>query len=469
MFQLEAMRACASREGVGLREYPAEIDVSGSRKSRVVLDRIIADIETGELAGIMVAKLDRLSRLAPKDRLELVERIDAVGGMIVSASENIDRSTPEGRFTFEVWLGIARMQWEQYAAGFLRAKVNATADGRAIKSKAPYGYRLDEANRLVVVEREAALVRELFELRRLGGSYGDVLEHFERVSGRSSTRNTMRKMLANRAYLGELHYGKVDPLVNLAAHEAIVEVELFEAAGAVSDERSRTRGFYSGGAPKSLLAGIARCAGCGTGLVRSQSGGKGRALTYRCPKDTRHCPARASIGADVLDAYVIEQVLAWAGEVADVEVEAAHVSNSIRRDAAELRLVEAELRLREWSADLDAEESDPEAYRSGLEARRQRVELRRQELDALGEATELEAVRSTLRRALTTDELDVDSRRGLLAIVLRAVVVCKLPYRGAPVRERARLAFADEPAPLVEPVLELTPALVAAESVHELV
>lgn len=79
-----------------LVDYPAELDVSGSSSSRAVLDRIIAAIEDGELDGIAVANLARLARLAPRERIALVDRIELAGGLILSASEQLDTSTPGG-------------------------------------------------------------------------------------------------------------------------------------------------------------------------------------------------------------------------------------------------------------------------------------------------------------------------------------------------------------------------------------
>lgn len=440
-FQHAANRGWAQREGVGLREYPAEIDVSGSKAKRVELDRIIADVERGELAGIVVARLDRLSRLAPRDRLELFERIRDAGGVVRSASENIDDSTPEGRFALEVFLGVARMQWERYAQGFSDAKANAIAEGIAIMSRAPFGLRFTERHGLEPEPGDAAILLELFELRAGEASYDACLHHFEQATGRRSSRATMQAMLRNRVYLGELHYGAgAGALVNATAHAAIVPSELFEAVQEVNERRSSMNPRASNKA-KSLLAGIARCAGCGRGLIRSRTGG-GRSLSYKCPSDRHHCSARAQILARDLDGHVVAQVLAWVGPAADelVELEA-ELEASGNRVVVEHRLEQARARLLEWSADVELEEREPEAYKQGRHSRLERIWALEQRLAALGEASELEAVRSTLRTALAGDDADVDERRRLLAVALETVIVRRTPYRGAPIDGRVELRF----------------------------
>jgi DNA invertase Pin-like site-specific DNA recombinase len=452
-FQMSGINGKATAEGVAVKMFPAELDVSGAKRNRAILDQIVGEIEAGELDGIIVYNLSRLSRLKPKERIELVERIEGAGGRILSASESFDASTPEGRFQRELFFNIARMEWEKAAEGFAIAKANAIENDRPIKARIPFGYRQPErGDALVIDEEEAIVVRECYELRADGGSLGDVLAHFERATGRSSYRQTMRDMLANRTYLGELHYGGKsegsERLAKVGAHGAIVAVELFDAVQAVNEARTSGRGVAVGKA-RSLLAGIVKCQGCGRGLVETATGSN-RARAYKCPNDTRHCEARAHIGAAELNAYVTERVLEWAGTVADVEVEAdVELDPAGRRELADRRLAEAEASLLHWSTELEMQDANPDAYAAGLRAREERVAIRRAERAALGQASEIEHARGTLREALTSEEYDTDERRELLSVALAAVVVRKTPRRGAPAVERAEVLFA-EPAVSVE-------------------
>ena len=62
-FQAHDIEAAARREHVEIEMLPPEVDVSGSKESRVVLDEAIRRVQRGEVAGIIVARLDRLSRM----------------------------------------------------------------------------------------------------------------------------------------------------------------------------------------------------------------------------------------------------------------------------------------------------------------------------------------------------------------------------------------------------------------------
>lgn len=439
-YQADLIEAFAASTGRPVRMFEAELDVSGSKPTRAILDEIIAGIERGELAGVIVARLSRLSRLSPRDRVELFERIERAGGEVLSATEPNDSSTPEGRFARELFLAMARMEWERYRDGFEVAKDAALERGVAIKSRRPFGYRFDDEHRLEPVAGEAEVVVELFERRALGEPLGPLLELFETATGRSSYRSTINGILKNRAYLGEVVYGG---RTVVDAHAALVDVELFDAVQVVNAARSSGRGVAVGRA-KALLAGIAKCEGCGRGLICSASGSR-RAYSYKCPADTRHCPARAHIDAATLDAHVTGAVVEWAGPAGDqlVELEL-ELDARGGRIVAEHRLAEAEGALVAHESDVELElEVGADAYAAGRRARRELVERRRAELEAHGAASAVEVVRSTLRAALAGDTLTVAEQRRLFRVALADVRVRRTPRRGAPAIERAVVVFAD--------------------------
>src|SRR3954447_26964185 len=86
-YQAERIIDAAKRERVEVELLPPELDVSGGKESRAILDGAIARIESGEVAGRVVARCDRLSRLSMGRALDLLERIESVGGRVISAAE----------------------------------------------------------------------------------------------------------------------------------------------------------------------------------------------------------------------------------------------------------------------------------------------------------------------------------------------------------------------------------------------
>ena len=434
-----AIRAFAEAEGLELVEVVVEVDVSGAKAKRSGLAPLVDRVEAGELAGIVVAKLDRLSRLAPRERLDLLERVG--DDRLLSATESNDVTTPEGRFIREVFWALARMEWERARDSLALAKRNAIELGRYLSTEPPFGYRFDVSHRLVVDELEAAIVVELFELRATGAAWAAVLERFEQRADRRSSRATVSAMLRNRAYLGISSYGRTAEtrLENLEAHPAIVELDLWAEVQAVNEERSNggRRGGHSGRVV-SLLGSLAACECCSGPMGRDTNGLGARG--YKCRASAKDCPRRAYIAEAALDDFVRAELLEWAGDVADEAIELPVDARD--RVAAEHRLAEAARIRDEFAESIEAQAAGLEAWNRGLAARNALVEQREAELAACGEADDLEAARATLREALTGElELELDEERRLLSSVLASVVVRRTPRRNAPAGERARLVF----------------------------
>ena len=409
----------AASNGARLVEWRVSLDSSGDKSDQdAELEALIVKVEAGELDGIVVAKLDRLSRLAPRRRLDLLERIGEE--RLFSATESNDVSTPEGRFVRRMFFELARLEWERYARNWETAKVSAIAKGVAIARDAAFGYRFDELHRYVVEPAEAAIVVELFELRAAGGSWTELLEAFERRTGRSTSRQTMSALVRSRVYLGEVAYrsrdGEAADLVNVDAHEAIVELDLFETVQRVNAERAGDKqGRGHAGRSFSFLGGVAKCEACRRAMVYKTR--PTQADRYVCNSHSK-CAASASLVASELEAYVWDALLEWAGEAADelVELEA-ELDARGDRIVAETKLDEARRVADEYELDVELElEVGREAYAAGRQARRELVERREAELEAIGEASELELVASTLRQA--GDELEPSEKRRLLEIAL---------------------------------------------------
>jgi len=436
-FQMDLNRSFAKREGLPWKEYGVEVDAKGSTANRELLNRIKADIAAGKLAGVIVPKLDRLSRLPARERLELFEFIEREhGARILSATEPNDVSTPEGRFVREVFLLVARLEWERDAEGFSLAKAEAIANGIPIGALR-YGYRLGPDRRPVVVPAAAELVRELYEMRAAGASLAAVLAVYEASSGKRSSLSQMKSLLSSRQYLGELSYGGE---LYAHRHQPIIGEELHAAVQVVNERRASVASRATSSV-KMLLAGIAKCATCGAGLSRHVIGG--RWIYYRCTGD--HCTARVSINAAELDAHVEAAALEWLGAAADetVRAELAGEDRYAIEEALELARAATDAYLgSEATARLA-----PARFERGLETFQARELELEQRLEAIGEASEIAVAAMSLRRALEpgAEELEVSERRTLLAAIGTRVIV-RRAERGALIARRVKVAFAAQAA-----------------------
>jgi DNA invertase Pin-like site-specific DNA recombinase len=362
--QIGRVQAFAEARGLPVVTMPPELDVSGGKRARPILDRVIEGVESGVYAGIIVAQLDRLSRMNLVDALQTIERIEAANGEVIAVAENFDASTPEGRLSRNMFLSLAQMQLDRYKLQFRVAKAQAVARGIWPVPRVPVGYRKRTDRTLEPDPATAPAVVRAFEARAAGESWakvGDVLGCGQTQAG---------KVVRNPVYLGRIVYGE---WVNPAAHEPVVSRDLWEAA-----QLQHPRPARRGGA-RALLAGLVRCAGCGwrmTPTVQAKGGYVERA--YRCTparKRDGRCEAPAIISQAKLDPHVERVALAHIGALS---ISASDRSEKVDRATSDLEAAEAELSAYQQATSVLGVGGD--AFGAGLTSRLATVEEARRVL-----------------------------------------------------------------------------------------
>lgn len=410
--QEQRIRAAARRAGVEVEVFPPELDVSGGRVERPILGDIIARVERGELAGVIVAQLDRFSRMGLADAVRTVERIESAGGRIISDAENVDPTTPEGEFARNMFFSIANMQLGRSKHAFAAAKRQAVERGYWPTNTAPLGYTLSYRKhggdgKLQPDPETRHLPRLAMERRALGDSWAKIGQ----AIGRGPTGAA--KVVRNRVYLGEIRLlVQGELIVNAAAHEPLVDRALFEAAQIDHPPPERR------GNPPALLAGLLRCVGCGDTLGRNLSR---RGSIYRCQayKAGRVCPAPAIVGVGVIERYVQQQFLAIIGGLRLEEVP--DHSAGIRDAQAEVANAEAELEA--FQRAISAAGVGVEHVAAGIRERVARVEQARRRLaDAWGAARPAQLPHGI---AEVWWDLPIEERRHVLRSSLSAITVRK--------------------------------------------
>ena len=133
---------------------------SGGNMERPGLRRLMIDIEAGKIDTVVVYKIDRLTRSLP-DFAKLVEVFDRNGVSFVAVTQQFNTTTSMGRLTLNILLSFA--QFEREVTGErIRDKIAASkAKGMWMGGVPPLGYDVVE-RKLVINDREAALVRDIF-------------------------------------------------------------------------------------------------------------------------------------------------------------------------------------------------------------------------------------------------------------------------------------------------------------------
>jgi site-specific DNA recombinase len=315
--QRDTISSYARAHGHEVVDFTEDLDVSGGKLERPGLDAVLARIRAGEVEGLVVSKLDRLSRAGVADALKLVESIHAAGGQVVAVDLGLDPSTPFGEFGLTIMLALARMERRRLTDSWKDAKARALDRGAKI-GPTPLGYQRREDGTLAPHPQRAEVVREAFRLARHGipavVEYLDGLGLTHEEGKRAGqplrwSAFTVRRLLANPTYLGHQVYGNE---TREDAHKPLVTLAEWQLAQHEPVERRKAPANFP-------LSGVASCASCGGPMVGGR-GGKGL-RTYRCAASLAHakrrgarCPAPATMTAHLLEGRVDELLRAWAEE-----------------------------------------------------------------------------------------------------------------------------------------------------------
>lgn len=267
--QKERLRHYASAQGYDIVGVYSDEGFSGKDLFRPDMQRLLDDVKRGKIGIVLVYKLDRLSRHV-KDVLELVELFDKHNVILYSLQENFDLSSPFGRAALKMMATFGELERETIVERMEMGKIARANEGRYTVpgTRCPFGYRHDKKNdKLVIDEREAEIIRKIFELyvnenmtfRKLYDycktAYPDV-KYF-------NNQMCCKPIIERPMYAGYFRY-RGGELIKGTNFEPIISYDLFlQAQAKVGQNRSvRT----SDNSPY-LLTGLVVCGKCGNRYV----------------------------------------------------------------------------------------------------------------------------------------------------------------------------------------------------------
>ena len=248
---------------------------------------------------LIIYKLDRLSRNTI-NTLNMIVTLNKLGIELKSVSEPIDNS-PIGKFTTNLFSSLAQLDNDIRAERTIMGMKQAVKEGRWMWQP-PYGYKLEKINEksyLVINDKQADIVREIFYLFDLGCRGQELIDKI-RQKGLNLIKQTLSKILKNVAYKGmikvENWFGK-EEIKGL--HEPIIDEDLFNR---VQFKLGVYKNFQK---PKTILhkdfplRGLLYCNICGMKLTGAFSTGRNKKYPYyRC--STKNCIYRSK------DKYQVE-------------------------------------------------------------------------------------------------------------------------------------------------------------------
>ncbi len=291
--QVAEIKEYAKREQVDIAEFITE-SRTAKEPGRPLFADLIAKIERGQASGIIAWHPDRLARNSI-DGGQIIYLIDIGKLAGLKFPTFWFDNTPQGKFMLSIAFGQSKYYVDNLSENVKRGIRQKLRNG-VWPHNAPLGYLNDlKVHSILVDPKTAPLVQKSFErFVSRTVSFTDLARMFAdhgiyRKSGRTIHINTVRNMLANRFYIGQMvHLGEYYD----GTHEQIINRDLFYKVQTelMRIERPHFKGHHF------PFVGIARCGECGgaiTGEVHTKyyrtTRGKVTYTYYRCTKKFGPC------------------------------------------------------------------------------------------------------------------------------------------------------------------------------------
>ena len=273
--QISDMEAHCQRRGLTITARYQEVG-RGWSKNRPEFQRMLADAKRGRFDTIVCWKSDRLSR-GMYPAAALMEVVEAYQLELEAVMDAIDMKT------FGLMAAIGKIELDNFRERASMGKRGSAKQGRIPVNNVPFGYRLGEGRRPVVVESESEVIRRVFRMYVREGMGAPAIAKQLTAEGIPTPRavgrwydRTVTRILGLEAYKGTWWFGKRRHVATEngtrrydrpeeewveVPFPSVVDEEIWEMAQQAKKQRLTNSGrntklFY-------LLQHLVRCAECG--------------------------------------------------------------------------------------------------------------------------------------------------------------------------------------------------------------
>lgn len=304
--------------------YHLEALTGKSVMGYVETKRMLEDVRSGYITGLVFSKLARLARNT-KELLEFADIFNLENADLVSLQEAIDTSTPAGRLFYTMIAAMAQWEREEIVSRVVASIPIRAKMGKHIGGQPSLGYKWNgkrgESRELVIDEEFAPirkLIYELFLKHKRKKTVARTLNEqgYRTQAGKKFSDTTVTRLLRDSMAKGERRANHTDSMGGkknytlkpvsdwvITKCPAIISEEIWNECNRILDQIEKKRQKV-GPQTKTLLAGYVECEKCSKKMyVYHQTNNP----TYTCTKCKTRIPAQDldEIFRDQLKAFLL--------------------------------------------------------------------------------------------------------------------------------------------------------------------
>lgn len=306
-FSLEAQRKhliqLCELKGYEIVDIYEDAGISAKNTNRPEFQRMMSDVKDGKIDVVVCYKLDRLTR-SLSDLEWVLKELEKYNCNLVSASEDINTSTANGRFFIKIVILLAELELERTSERIKFVFEDKVKNGGAITGSQPFGYKvgLNEDGEKVVVKDEEAMdeINTIFDYFEKTQSLRQTAYYTNEKYGRIRDSVAIKHFIKNPMYYG--HYKGNDnyctPYMTKERWEKLNKI--------VTDKNIKV---YN--SRVYIFSGLLKCRCCGKKITGHTSiRGNKEYLYYKC--DWKHknktCNVSKMINEEKVEAYLLNNL-----------------------------------------------------------------------------------------------------------------------------------------------------------------
>jgi site-specific DNA recombinase len=348
----------AGRMKLDVTQIYQEVVSGETIAARPVMQRLLADVDAGLWAGVLVMEVERLARGDTIDQGIVAQAFKFSGTKIITPMKTYDPDNEFDEEYFEFNLFMSRREYKMITRRMQRGRVASVKEGKYVGNRPPYGYRRvklpGKGYTLEPDPEQAPVVKLVFEWYTRGVTSEDgtltrigVAKIVRRLNdmgvvpqkGSTWANASVHEMLENPVYIGKVRWNRRACVKRMengqvkrerprnpsdkwviadGLHEPLIDKETFAAAreyqscyrlNPVEDHRG----------VKNPLAGLVVCGVCGRRMVRRpyQTDKPDTLLCYStaCSNISSHLPSVETKILEALGDWLKQYRLTWQPEV----------------------------------------------------------------------------------------------------------------------------------------------------------